>query len=138
MCLALYLFTDTELPTSKWDEKNPKVHVETVCDGEDRNAKKWPHDQRYVYYIGSYQGCGCGWSPSSEWDEPADIAAKKRDRLDLARLLDAIDHDRSWFVVCWEGDQGEAMHPVQPISLDQIVDPKFEFIELQQYRVAQY
>jgi len=105
--------------------------------GEDRNVLKWPHEGLNVYYIGSYQGCGCGWSATGDWDEPSDRDAKTEDRLELGRILRVIDLKHSWFVVCWEGDQGESIQPAKTISVDQIEDPQFEFEELQQYRVAQ-
>jgi hypothetical protein len=133
----MYLFTNSALPESKWQESDPKVYVESVNDGEDRNAMKWLHEQDRIYYIGGYQGCGCGWGAVSEWDKPEDRAAKTKDRAALVDLLRQIDLQSSWFIVCWEGDQGEPMHPPKVISLEDIENPEFEFIELQQYEVAQ-
>jgi len=136
MCLALYLFTNSRVPESSWEEANPGVFVQAVNNCEDRNALKWPHEEENVYYVGGYQGCGCGWSVVSEWDDSSDRAAKARDRLSLGRILRTVGLKGSWFVVCWEGDQGEPMHPVQLVTIDQIEDPGFEFTELQPYRLA--
>jgi len=73
MCFALYLFTNDELPESKWSEEHQGIWIQAVKEGDDRAALKWQHEQKRVYYIGSYQGCGCGWSPTSEWDDPEDM-----------------------------------------------------------------
>ena len=136
MCLAMYLFTNDELDQSDWDESDPKVFVQTVSATPDNATKKWPHDQTQAYYMGSYQGCGCGWSPVSQWDDEPDKEAKKRDRKDLVELLKEVNLRTSWLIVCWEGEQGEAIKDSKSISLGDVLNPEFEFEELRQYRIT--
>ena len=134
MCLALYLFTNSELTQNKWDETNPQLFVETVSNGYDRNALKWPHNEHNVYYLGGYQGCGCGWAAVEEWDDDFDKEAKQKDRISLANLLRTIEQESSWLVACWEGDQGSELSSPKTISVNEISNPSFELTELQQYR----
>ena len=136
MCLALYIFTNDTIPKSQWDKERPGIFVRAVDDGDAREPREWPHTQKHIYYIGSYQGCGCGWFVVSEEDEPADAQAKARDRLELGRIVRSVEKETTWLVACWEGDQGQAMKPLSEITIEQIEDPLFEFSQLQQYAVA--
>ena len=137
MCLALYLFTERNLPESSWNKDDPKVFIEAVTTASnDRGALDWPHGCKHVYYIGSYQGCGCGWSPLSDYDEDDDRTRKLRDRSALIDILVASDVSTSSFVCCWEGDQGQPMRSPQFLSWAQIQDGTYEFAELQEYRVS--
>jgi len=132
----MYLFTNEELPESKWSEEHPGVWIQAAKEGDDRGALKWPHEQKRVYYIGSYQGCGCGWSPANEWDEPEDMHNKQEDRDAFAELMMSINRTASWLVVCWEGDQGEPLLESKVISIQDIRNVHFEFEELRKYEFA--
>ena len=59
MCLAIYIASDIELSTSKWDKNSPSFYSESIEPnkhyGVDRHFSK-----PYVYYLGSHEGCGCG------------------------------------------------------------------------------
>ena len=136
MCLAMYLFTDDILPESAWLEERAGVWIHAVNDETDRSALEWPHEQKHMYYIGGYEGCGCGWAAATSWDEPEDHARKAGDRADLAKVLMTIDLKSSWLIVCWEGDQGCEMLPPLTLTLQQVRDPAFEFEECRRYVFA--
>jgi hypothetical protein len=135
VCFALYLFTDDSVP-----ETAPlppgKVSLEPVVEGKDGGALMWSRPEKYIYYVHGHQGCGCGWAPVGYWEDEADIAAKRGDRLILANLLSALDPEASALVICWEGDQGKALAGPTAIGLDDVRNPNFEFEELREYRVA--
>ncbi len=133
MCLALYLFTNSPLPESAWDKDEPKAYVQAATSESDRGALNWPHSQQYLYYIGSYEGCGCGWGAISEYDEPEEREASQNGRDDLCRGLRGADLTDAWLVACWEGDQGKPLKPGRAITLEEIGDATFEFEELQKY-----
>ncbi|MCG6155647.1 hypothetical protein [Rubinisphaera margarita] len=135
MCLALYLFTEESLPESEWIEDEPKVFVQAIENRKNQYAAKWLDDNKRIYYIGGYQGCGCGWLPVNEFDEPNDVEARQRDRMVLGQILRSIDLKSSWLVACWEGDEEESLFTIETITIEQIEDPGFAFVELQPYRI---
>ena len=136
MCLALYLHTNDKLQVSEWSEENPKVWIQLVTEENDRGAFRWTDKQDHIYYIGGYQGCGCGWSPTNEWDEPEEIESKKKDRIELVNIFKQIDWSSSWFVICWEGDQGEELSNIKILTQEDILNSEFEIEELQKYKLA--
>ncbi len=58
MCLAVYIGTDEELPLSAWVEDQTLVCFSAL------NEKDFPVRKHFssknVYYVGSDEGCGCG------------------------------------------------------------------------------
>ena len=136
MCLAMYLFTNSSLPESTWSEADPKIWLQRVELQADKAVLRWPHDQSHAYYVGGYEGCGCGWRAISYCDEPEEIVLKKKDRESLLLLLKELDLESTWLVVCWEGDQGEPLDDVELISMANISDAEFEFQELRRYEIA--
>lgn len=134
----MYLFTDNELSESKWSKEQPGIWIHAAAEGDDKHALKWSHSQRNVYYIGGYQGCGCGWSATNEWDDPDDISMKAKDRSELVSILKTVDTSNSWMIVCWEGDQGNQVLDSKQVYLNKILDPSFEFEELTQYTITQH
>ncbi len=134
MCLAMYLFTNDALPESEWSKDHPGVWIQEVKEGDDRGALKWPHEQNGVYYIGGFEGCGCGWSPVDEFDEPDEVSKKQEDRKKLAELVESVDLRDSWLVVCWEGEQGEPLLEAVTIGVHEIANVEFE--QLRKYLFA--
>ncbi len=134
MCLALYTFTNQALPESSWSHDDPGIYIESATKENDRGALQWPHTEKYTYYVGSSQGCGCGWSAVSAWDDP-DNAEKLMDRKKFVHLLQTTDLQSVWLVACWEGDQGAELLDPMTISLTDIATGEFEFEELRKYVV---
>ncbi len=136
MCLALYLFTNIKLPESQWSDDNPDVYIQPVINGTERGALKWLTKEKYVYYIGSSEGCGCGWRQTNSWDEVDEISQKKHDRQELLKIFKKIDFKHSWFVICWEGEQGKDFFEERYITNLDIADNTFEFEELIKYKIS--
>lgn len=59
MCMMLYIASNKELPLVKWNEKN-HILVEEL--DEHKTLVKAQFTKPYVYCVGSYQGCGCGFA----------------------------------------------------------------------------
>ena len=136
MCLAMYIFTNDVLSQSKWSKDHPGIFIQSITTEDDRQALKWPHKTKNAYYVGGYEGCGCGWSPVSKWTEDEDIVRKQKDRNDLADIIKSINKGTSWLVVCWEGAQGEPLLHTKVITLEDIANVYFEFEELRKYEFA--
>ncbi len=64
MCLLLYLGADRELPlTAEWNLDRPAFHVSVLRNPDP--AIQHLLNTRYVYYVGSHEGCGCGFGYES-------------------------------------------------------------------------
>jgi hypothetical protein len=87
MCLALYLFTSDSLNEIKWVEHSPGLWMRKVSRKDAEGGHIWRPDGQQAYYLGGYQGCGCGWSPVSSFDEPEESSLKQADRNSLVNLL---------------------------------------------------
>ena len=136
MCLAMYLFTNDALLGPSWIGSNPRMFVEEVLPKQKSRALNWHHTERHVYYIGSYQGCGCGWQTSFEGEDIAEKRLRAADRERLANLVASLKDQSSWLVVCWDGDQGVDLLPPVWVQPNEINDTAFEFEELREYRVS--
>jgi hypothetical protein len=58
MCLAVYLASDKPLPLIEWNEKEPSFYVGELTKSD--KSVKIQFEFPYIYYIGSDEGCGCG------------------------------------------------------------------------------
>lgn len=68
MCLMLYVGADRELPTTKaWDQDKPAFHV--IPEPDPIPAITHHLQTKYVYYVGSHEGCGFGYESSQEYRE---------------------------------------------------------------------
>ena len=134
MCLALYLFTDNKMEEIVFDKENPGLFLREIMERE-YAVKNWVADKPHIYYVGSSQGCGCGWEAALESDEEEEIAEKTKDRQALHQLLASQNFAGSHLIICWEGDQGDELERPDKVSLAQIRDVNFEFEECVDYQI---
>ena len=108
MCMMVYVASDYPLPTSAWDESSPGFHVANLSDHDE------PVRQRFskpcVYYVGSHEGCGCGFQYGQYEgfeEDPAELAAARGSRRHLSEFLSvSLQHQSEVeLFACWDGDQ---------------------------------
>jgi hypothetical protein len=63
MCWAMYLFTDNNLEETQYNYNNFSMYIENIKNDSDKyiNLFRWNANKRNIYYLGSSEGCGCGW-----------------------------------------------------------------------------
>ena len=111
MCMAFYLASSEPLTPKAWDPENPALHVAALHDKDKPVLSHFSLPN--VYYVGSHEGCGCGFDygkyPEYEEDEPEEAEARRRSRLQLVELVEAVIDAAgvAELYACWEGDQGE-------------------------------
>lgn len=109
MCMVVYVGSDQPLPRQPWDEAAPAFCVTDIpeCDAEVTRHFSKPH----VCYVGSHEGCGCGFQSSEfpEDDDPDDLAVARQQRAHLARLLRvALEQSTTLeLYACWSGDESK-------------------------------
>jgi hypothetical protein len=107
MCIMVYVASDHPLPTTAWDLNRPAFHVVDVAE---RDALvRCQFSKPYVYYVGSHEGCGCGFQfgEYEGFEEEADLPDKRNSRRLLAEFLAvALQHQQEVeLFACWDGDQ---------------------------------
>lgn len=128
MCLAVYIASSIELPTSKWNELVPAFYLEAVSTGE-KIIKQFSLPN--VYYAGSHEGCGCGFFKEGEEGEEFEI--HQSNYASLAQCIRSA-HEKGADVelfVCWEGDQGSKPEFVESTTAAELESPAYQFKEKQ-------
>lgn len=136
--MVYYLGTDSPAPlVPAWDEKAPAFHV--VALDSDRTpeqvaAVRQKLARRHVVYIGSSQGCGCGFRQFDEVQfevltEEKQVA--ERDHRALFDYLDALPPSESPLQIfgCWSGDEVQPVEYRRECSFAELVEPRFGFRE---------
>ncbi|OJW15622.1 MAG: hypothetical protein BGO49_15335 [Planctomycetales bacterium 71-10] len=124
MCMMVYVASDHPLPTSAWDEARPGFHVEELSKRDEAVRKQF--SKPCIYYVGSHEGCGCGFQYGQYEELEQDreeSAAVEESRRHLSEFLAsaAVEESRrhlSEFLAtalqgqaevelfaCWDGDQ---------------------------------
>jgi len=121
MCFALYLAADNPLPLRAWDEHAPAFYVTT----EDIHQRPIPIlSKPYVYYLGSHQGCGCGFRVAGIPPEWPEYAERMQNHEQLVEYLEAATkHGPVELFMSWEGD--EQLQP-QDMGHIRVVDIKMQ------------
>ena len=117
MCMVLYVAADKQLPLIPWEKESPAFNVRPLDKRGDPVRRQF--SKPHVYYVGSHQGCGCGFSRDG-WEE-SDSAEARAVRESLAGLAEylreAIQVAGSVEVyACWDGD--EASEPQRRITIN--------------------
>ncbi len=112
MCMMVYIAADTSLPIIEWQYEKSVFSVTELLKGEECVRKQFT--KSFVYYLGSYEGCGCGFSYGDEYgDEPIededdlkrDIAARESVRQLSEYLSYVVKSGLIELYACWDGDQ---------------------------------
>ena len=108
MCWALYLASDKELPQIPWDENARGFNTQSLRDDDKDVSRQFSHP--YIIYLGSHEGCGCGFKDDAEDDE-VETALRNNTLQQLAQYLNqALSKGAKLEIfLCWEGDQETAV-----------------------------
>ena len=135
MCLVVYLGSDKERPLIPWDESAPRFHVKAGDNDEDAQKAAIHLRKRFIYYVGSNCGCGCGFR--REHDDMIDDAnelASIRDNQQclydyVAQCLN--DGETIELYSCWSGDEALPLQEQRTIMVDDLLSDSFWFGERQ-------
>lgn len=127
MCLAVYVASDALLPESRWNEQAPAFYLEAVPKSEDVCTH---FRYRHVYYAGSHEGCGCGFSKDGR-----DIEELQRCQANYLALASALSNallngTRVQLYTCWEGEQTNRPESTGAVTVNELTEPEFELQQL--------
>lgn len=109
MCYVVYIGTSQVLGTSEWDESNPSFFIEALSTVDQKEVRK-QFSMENVYYVGSHEGCGCGFAYDEEFDKGyEDLNQRKASVLKFNELLkDVLNKSGECEIfLCWGGDESE-------------------------------
>lgn len=156
MCLMVWVGTATAVPAvagpTRHDVDADYYCVEDVAaDAPIRARFTSPH----VTYVGSHEGCGCGFNSADllfqgidmmteatallgamDEEERADLAAEQRSRTRLGALVcAALQHGLVEIYGCWAGDEAEPLSDERTIVPSWLTERTVPIEERVRYRV---
>jgi hypothetical protein len=113
MCKMLYVAAVQPLPLISWQPSNPGFWVRELKEAEAGVRQQF--SKPYVYYVGSHQGCGCGFAygiwpigPASPFAE-SERAEAEAGRESVRRLSEYLAHVVAdgpiELYACWDEEQ---------------------------------
>ena len=147
MCFVLYIAADCPVPSLPYDEGDRNVHTRELNEYDAGITSQF--SKKFQKYVGSDQGCGCGFRHVSyqngQWPEedlidviedPDERSHKNHQQLRslLAELLSKTDEVELYG--CWDGDFTEITGGHTVIPLEKITENEFHFRERFGYTVT--
>jgi hypothetical protein len=128
MCLAVYLSSDKCLPDIPWNEKSPAFYLEPVA--KSLGVRK-QFLYEYVYYAGTHEGCGCGFSKDGVVGE--ELEQSQQNYIALAQVSrNAVSAGAKLQIfTCWEGEQKRKPKTVATVPSLLLQSQDFELQQLQ-------
>jgi hypothetical protein len=133
MCLTVYLASDIPLPLIKWSKDKPSLHVKGLTPSKD--SVKTQFEIPHIYYLGSNEGCGCGF-----FKRGRDGYALKSSEENYSQLNVYLKKAKSLgaqiqIYACWDGDENTEPEFRNKIELEHLIESNFEFKENTLYEI---
>jgi hypothetical protein len=130
MCWALYMASDSEIPLVPWDDQAPAFNVTLLSETEAVVRKQF--SLRNVAYVGSHEGCGCGF----HFHEEIGLNEQAGELKSLNELASYLTHVLQGGAIvelffCWEGDQGAEVVSRLDLQPDSFIGGEFPMSLLQ-------
>jgi hypothetical protein len=135
MCLAAYLASDKPLPLIARIQEEPSFYVEELTSAEE--SVKTQFETPYIYYLGSHEGCGCGFfKTGQDWDTLGRAQAQDNYTQLVSYLKKAQSLDsKNQIYACWQGDEDTEPEFRKQVDLQQLIEKSFEFKEGTLYEI---
>lgn len=142
MCLSLYLASNNELPLISYNGNKPGLNTQDIADNE--LSLKHIFSKSFIKYIGSDQGCGCGFRHSildqNEWFNVIDedeVEQNNHNHVDLVNFIRNNVSDNSVEILtCWDGDHDEPILYKETLNLSDLLAEGFFFKERGFYSIS--
>lgn len=127
----LYLASENELPNVKTEIENQGIYIEkhkTLF-----NAMNISFNKRNIYYVGSDEGCSCGFmlEVDCKHQENSILQQKKKNQFHLFEYLnDCLETESSLELYgVYNGDEGQKVVSEKHITIRDLIDRNFYFVE---------
>lgn len=114
MCIMLYIGTTKHIPRIPWDVNSPSFNTSDISEDEKNIILHF--SLPYITYIGSEEGCGCGfrhallegkqWIPVVSTEDAGIMQSELQNHSYLFDFLNnnLYDEDIIEIYGCWDGD----------------------------------
>ncbi|MBN1426843.1 MAG: hypothetical protein JXB07_00575 [Anaerolineae bacterium] len=133
--MMVYIASESPLPLIAWNDQCPAFYVTELPRPQDEQVRV-QFSKPYVYYVGSHQGCGCGFL-YGQYPGFEDDANEERDKREsVARLSQYLAEAVAAngpieLFACWDGDQAIEPEDWGNITPEDIGGEVFYLEELQ-------
>jgi hypothetical protein len=132
MCFVLYMASDRERPEIPWNIEARSFNVK--ADDADAANARGQFTKRNLYYLGSDNGCGCGYRLNPLWvdeKEPDKLREGAANQAALHRYVRSCleEEDTIELFGCWSGDEALPAPVYREVTVNDLVDPEFYFAE---------
>jgi hypothetical protein len=138
--MMIYVAADNPLPMIEWQENVTPFSVVELSEDEKRVIRQFT--KPFVAYVGSYEGCGCGFSyddsPIEDEDDARQDALSRESLKQLSEYLSNLVKSGSVeLFACWDGDQEAEPEEKLTVTPDFFGGETFAFGEKQFLTVVQ-
>jgi len=144
MCDALFIGADRELALIQYEAGKTAIHIMNISETEKTVLDKI--GKPYVYYIGAYEGCGCGFrygitekEYGKEYVEPKEEIGGRRSVEALFEYLSSEIRPGEEFILfnSWEGEFEQPIVKETTINLTSLRLPaSFQFENHERIRIT--
>jgi hypothetical protein len=127
----LYLASENSLPVEKFEDCNPTFYVEkfkTLF-----NAMNITFNKKHIYYVGSDEGCSCGFKLEVDCKHQEDLVneQKKSNQIALHNYLKkCLEFEETVELYgIYNGDEGQRVVSEREVSVNELLKDDFYFIE---------
>lgn len=124
MCKVVYIAADKELPLITEGDPPPPLSVRELT--ADEAVVRGVLTQPFVYFVGSYTGCSCGF----DYAAGADLEADGRSSVRRFReYLEAVVPNVGSLAIfpCWDGDEANGASEHVEVSSEFFADDADQF-----------
>jgi hypothetical protein len=121
MCLAVYIASKQNIPAIPWNKEQPAFSIVEAIQRDHSGVDK-QFSLSHVYYIGSHEGCGCGFiydENNPEFLEDSDdLELRKSNVSKLVTLLNKLLSNEDYIELfsCYDGSQGKESNTIGEIE----------------------
>lgn len=127
MCLELFIASTKPLPLIPWNDEAPAFHVVDLFD--EARVLRNHLNQPFVYYAGSYQGCGCAFNYDAELAQPEEMKLSEQSLNSLVEYLQTAQSHGATIRIfsCWAGEENRSPESFRSLTPRQIREADFAF-----------
>ena len=133
MCMMVYVGSESPISLIPWNKDQPALCVERL--DEYNHAVVCQFSKPYVYYVGSHEGCGCGFQHSPY--EPEEDDDKEEERLvdrscqQLRALIERLLETQAVveLFACWAGNEAKEPESQQELAPETLTTSHTAFCE---------
>jgi len=143
MCDALFIGSDRELALIQFESGKTPIHIMNISEDEKTILDKI--NKAYVYYIGSYEGCGCGFRygiTEKEYgrkfvEQEEEIKGRKSVEALLHYLSSEINPGEEFILLnTWEGEFEQPVEKETTLNLNTFhLSDSFQFENHERIRI---